>query len=736
MIDSRASNGLFVRAWRALFRQSTETAPQTATATSAASHVSEPADQISLDNITPKDSLGRANFAQFVLNTALRVDASHGATIGLESRWGNGKTWVLERLKSQAKELGSTGPILIEFKPWMLSGAADLVQALLQQIQAQLLQPTQSAIVKASDVAERIGAYARGLRLAKHLAPAADLVFPGSGAAIKLVVNIADETAEISDGLRTALPTKPDKKPALADLKTEVDRALAKMDRRLIVLIDDIDRLTPAEVATMMQAVKAVADFPNTVYLLAYDPDLISHALRCQLQIKEDHDYLEKIIQVALPLPEAPAAKMEAWIVERLRDALAEVPSPEEERDLKLVLPFVAQLIGTPRQAWRLSSRMAIAAPMLKDKLNMGDLLVAEAVSQLVPDFQRWVHDNEHLLLTNGREPGYPPDEHQGPISDLIRPDLKFPSGTSASFKKTFWALMAFLFHAVRELDDVSMWRSRYRRLQDARLWRRWRYFTAHQELIDVDELSRLVNSPVELRSRLSRGDGLLQICEALCEHWPDNLPRPAMGWCSAFAGLDLHAVKNRLTTDELITVRAIDAGLHKMPPEERAEELHKAIHSDLSLYVAGSLLKTFLGDQELLGGPSPKSMPFPAAAAERNLVESWLQRFQTQLENQGIDWPGTYLLGNWAVQFGMQADQLRAHATCILRESPELAPAYLEGLSDRRNPDGFGIGFEVGWDQLPELPMLLDVLENDANLQKSHSYFLRCIRQRQPISS
>ena len=44
-------------------------------------------------------------------------------------------------------------------------------------------------------------------------------------------------------------------------------KALAAQDRRLLIVIDDIDRLAQDEVAELFAVVKGLADFPNTIYV-------------------------------------------------------------------------------------------------------------------------------------------------------------------------------------------------------------------------------------------------------------------------------------------------------------------------------------------------------------------------------------------------------------------------------------------------------------------------------------
>jgi len=78
--------------------------------------------------------------------------------------------------------------------------------------------------------------------------------------------------------------------------------ALADLDRRMVVIVDDIDRLEVSQVRDVVRLIKLVADFPNITYLLAYDGDRVARALATG-DLAEGRAYLEKIVQVSTGSP-------------------------------------------------------------------------------------------------------------------------------------------------------------------------------------------------------------------------------------------------------------------------------------------------------------------------------------------------------------------------------------------------------------------------------------------------
>lgn len=62
---------------------------------------------------------------------------------------------------------------------------------------------------------------------------------------------------------------------SLEEVKGELSETLRKLKAPLLVVMDDVDRLTPSEVQELFQLIKANADFPNVVYLALFERSII-----------------------------------------------------------------------------------------------------------------------------------------------------------------------------------------------------------------------------------------------------------------------------------------------------------------------------------------------------------------------------------------------------------------------------------------------------------------------------
>lgn len=710
---------------------------------------------IPLDTPASSDALRRSGFSKFALRTACTVDASRGAVIGLEGPWGSGKTWVLESLQAHAQDSPEgERPVFIEFNPWMLTGADDLVDALLRQMKAQLQSTQQSNAAFAIKAVEKISAYAQALSAAKHIAPAVNLIFPGAGALVELAAGVASNASEVAAAAKPALAAHAKTAPSLQDLRKEVDAALAQGKTRLIVLVDDLDRVSPREVAAMVQAVKAVANFPNTVYLLAYDPKIVALALETQLGISSGRQYLEKIVQIPIPVPDLPALRMQHWATDKLKAAVCQhVLSAEESNDLDIALPLAAALMQTPRDVKRLETRLLVAQPELKNKINVADLLVAEALTLKMPDFADWVLQFSSSILHNkgpafaaayqrgllGMNGPWESSDHQerseGELASEAWKDLTSRI-SGRELHRTLPKAVVYLFSVFEGWDELQT-RTHFKRLQEFRFWHRWRCFTDHHDPIDVDDLQAVVEQPDRLLSMLDDRNKFLSVCDALSDLWPNSLSEPDDGWCDVFGKIEQHYGTEFLwlAGNNGSPSHALEAGLRKMPPGGRTEALRKAVSGSISLFLTGQLLN----DAYVEAGRIDATQKVPAKqrlladdAELSQLAADWVARFRDRLadDNWGVDaWCGTYALSRLAQTLGMPSQEIKAHASQVFERRPERIATYLLSLTDERFSRPWGVSAD--WPLLPDADVFLRCAESAPALKISHSQLLAAIAKR-----
>jgi predicted KAP-like P-loop ATPase len=159
-----------------------------------------------------------------------------------------------------------------------------------------------------------------------------------------------------------------------------------------VVIVDDIDRLDEDEIAILFKLVKLVADFDYTAYVLAFDNKAVAFGLKDLFGGDADfgQQFIEKIVQVPLPLPKASAVVLRALglkgIVESLEEEGVSLNGAEMLRLTTAFDDWVRPHLLTLRTVTQLSNAVRFATPVVKDEVNPVDMVLVEAARVCSPD--------------------------------------------------------------------------------------------------------------------------------------------------------------------------------------------------------------------------------------------------------------------------------------------------------------------------------------------------------------
>ncbi|MEJ7791999.1 MAG: KAP family NTPase [Gaiellaceae bacterium] len=300
-----------------------------------------------------EDKLGYAPFAKALAKGIASMSAPDGLVIGIYGAWGLGKTTVLNFVEHYLHEDQPDEFVVVRFNPWWFSGRVDIAAAFFDQLRA--------IFEKSQMRAETVRDYAA--QLARVVG-----AVTGTGA--------GDAAARLIEGAPADVP----------ELKKNLAEALAAQDRRLLILIDDIDRLTHDEVAELFAVVKALADFPNTIYLLAFDRGEVARALSGRTT-QAGFDYLEKIVQVPFELPLPERESLRALFFEHLEEIVGQVDTDllDNEELGALLTSGLDPLMKTPRHIVRLTNSLRVTYGAVRGEVNVVDFIALEAFRVFEP---------------------------------------------------------------------------------------------------------------------------------------------------------------------------------------------------------------------------------------------------------------------------------------------------------------------------------------------------------------
>ncbi len=330
------------------------------------------------DEQTADDAFERRNFARKLVERIINEPGGKPQVISIVNPWGGGKSTLLSYIRDafaemtciDSKNIGKCR--ITTFNPWRYSGEDQMLYYLFERLISALNQNS-----------ERIANHTL-IRLLplwlKRIYLLADWFSPGAGA---LLQNLFDSIS-------------PRQFESHLNVVREATRdCLLKTGVRVIVLMDDVDRLDPDEVLLLFRSLKLTADLPNTTFIITMDDEHVSEIIGNRIggTAEAGRKYIEKIVNVQLAVPKIPDDIFEEYAFERFASALVrsgaseDVSSMERARNIfrNLHLPFIT----TPRTIKSIENAYIFALSLLPREVNPGDVLLLEATRLLHPKVYR-----------------------------------------------------------------------------------------------------------------------------------------------------------------------------------------------------------------------------------------------------------------------------------------------------------------------------------------------------------
>lgn len=327
-----------------------------------------PAPELSSDRPSTdpaQDLFGHAPFAKTLAKAIRGHRGGDGIVLALYGPWGSGKSTVLAYVEHELENgPEAERPVVVSFNPWWFSGQENLAKAFLGQLQAVLPAKYKGFEKVGNLIAEFSGA----------LGGVADIA--GKSHGIPFLGKLVESGAK-------RLATKPKDVPAL---KKALSGLLLAEKKRVLVVIDDIDRLAPDEVRQLFTVIKALADFPYVTYLLAFDREVAATAISEQTGLPGDR-YLEKIIQVPFELPRVDRTTLLQALFARLELVMAQTPSGRFDSAYwsNVFHAGLEPMFTVPRDIVRLTNALSVTYPAVVGEVNPVDFIAIECVRVFMP---------------------------------------------------------------------------------------------------------------------------------------------------------------------------------------------------------------------------------------------------------------------------------------------------------------------------------------------------------------
>lgn len=343
------------------------------------------------DCATKEDSFGRSNFAHNLVEGIFLLENQQAAyTIGLNAKYGMGKTSFMFQMQEQ---LGLRKIDYVCISPWSCTSNDQIVKDFFHSMTAVFGRKMGLGFNKLLDI------YKSLILDVQH--------------AYKL---------QAFDNL-----LKKDK--SISAVYEDIKSKLSLCKQKIVVFIDDVDRLQASELAMIIQLIRNTGNFPYVVFMLFYDKDYMVKTLEQNKSITDADEYLKKIINVELMFPAYDTEVFKGTIASSLDEVLENIISNRHERET-VVTSFIERMLPKSgllpieyleyafpnyRDLKRFISMFAFDLKMLlsanqgrveswKNEIEVADFILIELLKYVRPDLYEMLRSRNDTLLESNKD--------------------------------------------------------------------------------------------------------------------------------------------------------------------------------------------------------------------------------------------------------------------------------------------------------------------------------------------
>lgn len=252
---------------------------------------------------TAPDTLGREVFVRSLSDAIAKLPNDRSMVTAVYGPWGSGKSWLREKIVEFLEKDHPASVNVCSFAPWELNSNEQILEEFFKAVSLKI--PKEDDFKDVSTLWERLGQ----LTIAGSMGIGATATAwqIGDGLAAPTSFGLAFQSFMLSFGNLFLAAGKsrgePDKK-TLIETKEEISQELLeRLSRPILVVIDDLDRLTDTEIRLMVKLINTTANLPRLHYLIFGDRLQIAKALDPICGNQGDR-YLEKMVQNSFQVPE------------------------------------------------------------------------------------------------------------------------------------------------------------------------------------------------------------------------------------------------------------------------------------------------------------------------------------------------------------------------------------------------------------------------------------------------
>ena len=324
-----------------------------------------------------KDELNRSKFVEILYESIIDYGKNEDEclVIGLMGEWGCGKTSIINMVYEKIDEFNKEQKpgrqwIHAKFNPWYFSNQNSILYHFFDFLMEEF-----NKTDKINKIFTDLSKFKD--KLANFSLNAS---FMGTG------FGISYDNPDVDSNIYKSFNS----------LKKDLMYLFYNLDYNIIISIDDIDRLSDHEMQQIFLLVKALADFPNVIYILSFDKKVALKALN-NLQVYSPEKFLEKIIQIPILVPEITQSRLDLLVNEKIKPIYKDNNKLEYNNFVEL-FAFLRPFFNNLRDLKRYLNVLNFYLKQFKDEVNIFDFMIIIAIQLFEYEIYENLRINKHVL--------------------------------------------------------------------------------------------------------------------------------------------------------------------------------------------------------------------------------------------------------------------------------------------------------------------------------------------------
>jgi len=417
-----------------------------------------------------EDALNRAAIVDEI---TVKVMIAKRPVIALFGKFGSGKTSILNLLREHL----AGKAIVVSFSTWLPGSQETLTSYLLGDIAGECRKV---------------------------------YVVPGLSKSARRLASALANSLPFIRGYLEFLPTA-----TQADEIKSMHVALKRLPKRVVVLLDELDRMERDELLTLLKIVRGISTLPNLSFVCAADRrELIKIVKSVQEPQTEDFLYFEKFFPVPVEVPPVDAESLQHAGTERLVATLERrdwFTTESEQEDFRKQIVgvwarHIAPLCHNLRGVGLLANYVGTAASFLRREVHPVDLTLVELLHLFAPPVYEVISRNS-LVLTGGdswfKHGAFYSDQQKDRLKKQFLEDIKQAAGGEEQYERVR-GILRELFPQFGKIE-AGAWMTRPRTQENENEKGKHIFYPGMFPAYFCYELPQAIYSSVELEQFLLR---------------------------------------------------------------------------------------------------------------------------------------------------------------------------------------------------------------------------------------